>query len=147
MPFFVGNMVEVPITCTQDYTLFHILQDYSIDLWKKQVGLIAAHHGLVSILVHPDYVIEPRARNVYETLLGYLAEMRDRDHVWTPLPREVAEWWRQRSQMKLAQKDGQWRVEGPGKERARIAYAHVADDHVTYSLQGEKVPAVSLGQE
>jgi hypothetical protein len=147
MPYFIGKMIEVPITCTQDYTLFNILQDYSLDLWKKQIDLIKAHHGLVSILVHPDYVIESRARNVYKSLLGYLAEMRDRDNVWTPLPREVAEWWQQRSQMKLVYEAGQWRVEGPGKERARIAYACVADDHVTYSMQGEKEPVVSLGRE
>lgn len=147
MPFFIGKMIEVPITCTQDYTLFNILHDYSLDLWKKQIDLIKAHHGLVSILVHPDYVIETRARNVYKSLLGYLAEMRDTDQVWTPLPREVAEWWQQRSQMKLVQEDGRWRVEGPGKERARIAYACVADDQVTYSLQGENEPIASLGRK
>ncbi len=145
MPFFIGNMIEVPITCTQDYTLFHILHDYSIDLWKRQVSLIAARHGLVSILVHPDYVIEPRAQNIYKTLLGYLAEMRDRDHVWTPLPGEVAEWWQQRGQMKLVQQDGQWRIEGQGKERARIAYACLADDNVTYSLRDEKELVESPG--
>lgn len=147
MPYFIGKMIEVPITCTQDYTLFNILRDYSIDLWKKQINLITAHHGLVSILVHPDYVIEKRAQDVYRTLLGFLAEMRSRDHVWTPLPREVADWWQQRSQMTLVEENGKWHVEGPGRERARIAYACVEGDSVTYSMHDKEEPAVSLDQQ
>ena len=41
MPYFVGKMLELPVTTTQDYTLFNILDDYSIDLWSKQINLIA----------------------------------------------------------------------------------------------------------
>ena len=37
MPYFVGKILELPVTTTQDYTLFNILNDYSIDLWKKQI--------------------------------------------------------------------------------------------------------------
>ena len=36
--------------------------------------------------------------------------------------------------MNLVYEEGQWRVEGPGKERARVAYATLAGDQVTYSL-------------
>ena len=38
MPYFIGKIVELPLTCTQDYTLFNILEDYSIELWKKQIA-------------------------------------------------------------------------------------------------------------
>src|SRR5207249_4000541 len=31
MPYFVGKILELPVTTTQDYTLFHILNDYSIN--------------------------------------------------------------------------------------------------------------------
>jgi hypothetical protein len=31
-PYFIGNIVELPLTTTQDYSLFHILDDYSINL-------------------------------------------------------------------------------------------------------------------
>jgi hypothetical protein len=137
MPYFIGKMVEIPVTCTQDYTLFHILKDYSLDLWKKQFDLIITHHGLISVLVHPDYVIEPRAQDLYRSLLSYLAELRDENNIWAPLPRDVADWWQQRNQLELVCKDGQWRVEGPGSERARIAYAYLGDSDVTYSLEGE----------
>ena len=34
MPYFFGETLEIPVTTTQDYTLFHLLNDYSLDLWK-----------------------------------------------------------------------------------------------------------------
>lgn len=143
MPYFIGKIVEIPLTCTQDYTLFCILRDYSIDLWKKQIELIMGEHGLVSIVVHPDYVIEPRARNVYRNLLSHLAGLRDSGQVWTPLPRELAQWWQMRSRMQLVHKNGRWSVEGPGSEQARVAYACASGNDVTYALEEEKVSAVS----
>ena len=78
MPYFVGDIVELPVTTTQDYSLFHILNDYSIDLWKQQVDLIKRRNGLMSFITHPDYLIERRARNVYESLLDYLRQMLER---------------------------------------------------------------------
>ena len=56
MPYFVGRTLELPLTTTQDYTLFHILGDYSISLWEQQVDLILRRNGLISFLVHPDYI-------------------------------------------------------------------------------------------
>lgn len=143
MPYFVGDMVELPVTCTQDYTLFHILKDYSIDLWKKQIELIRGNYGLVSILVHPDYVIEEREQQLYRDLLQYLADLRDTDHMWTPLPGDAARWWQQRRQMRLVREQGQWRIEGPGSERARIAYACADGDQVTYGFEAERVSVLS----
>ncbi|HEY1805469.1 MAG TPA: hypothetical protein VGG45_13425 [Terracidiphilus sp.] len=135
MPYFIGKMVELPLTCTQDHTLFNILDDYSIDLWKRQVGIIKENHGLVTILVHPDYVIAQRPQAIYRELLKYLADLRDKDHMWAALPRDVANWWRERSEMKLVKMNGSWAVEGPGSERARVAYARVSGDTVTYSIE------------
>lgn len=135
MPFFIGNIVELPVTCTQDYTLFHILDDYSIDLWRMQIARIQEEHGIISIIVHPDYVIDQRARGTYQALLDHLAQLKKGGDVWAALPKDVANWWRQRSQLKLVNQNGSWRVEGPGYERARLAYASLSGDTVTYSLQ------------
>ena len=134
MPYFIGKMVELPLTCTQDYTLFHILKDFSIGLWRRQIDLIRGHNGLVNILVHPDYVIQSREQRVYRDLLEHLASLRDSDRMWTPLPRDAARWWKQRSRMRLVFDDGRWRIEGDGKERATIAYASLDGDNLTYSL-------------
>ncbi len=133
-PYFLGNLMELPLTTTQDYMLFHLLNDYSIDLWNTQIELVLAKHGLLSFLVHPDYIIEERAQRTYERLLVRLAEIRSQENVWIALPKQVAEWWRQRSQMKLVRQDRDWEVVGPGKERARIAYATLQKDHVVYSI-------------
>jgi hypothetical protein len=134
MPYFIGDVIELPLTCAQDYTLFHVLDDYSTDLWEQQVEIVVANHGLITILVHPDYVIEARARTAYKNLLRYLSELRDRERIWSPLPRDVAEWWRQRSQMKLSRNGAAWEISGEGKERARVAYAKLEGDNLTYTL-------------
>ncbi len=39
-PYFIGKTLEIPVTATQDYSLFHILGEYTLDLWKKQASLI-----------------------------------------------------------------------------------------------------------
>src|SRR5262249_58907776 len=56
MPYFIGDIVELPLTTTQDYSLFHIVKDPSTEVWKNQIELIISRHGLVSFIVHPDYV-------------------------------------------------------------------------------------------
>jgi hypothetical protein len=135
MPYFIGNILELPLTTAQDYSLFHILGDYSIELWKRQVTLIGENHGLASFIIHPDYIAEKRARATYAALLEYLAQLRSAGEMWIALPREVDTWWRQRSQMRLVAEGGRWRIEGPGKERARIAHATLAGDKVLYSIE------------
>jgi hypothetical protein len=134
MPYFNGNLVELPVTTTQDYSLFNILGRYELDLWKEEIDLIKEKHGLLSFIIHPDYVIHQRARASYASLLQYLADLRSRETVWFALPREVNEWWRQRSQMKLVRRGQQWMIEGPGRERACIAYAYADGEQIRYSI-------------
>jgi len=135
MPYFVGNLVELPVTTTQDYSLFHILGEHSIKLWERQIELIMAKHGLISFIIHPDYIIDQDERATYEALLAYLKELRAQKNIWMPLPGEVASWWSERSKMKLVQVDGEWKIEGEGSERALIAYAHEKDGELVYSFQ------------
>ncbi|GMU90985.1 MAG: hypothetical protein AMXMBFR4_00430 [Candidatus Hydrogenedentota bacterium] len=134
MPYFLGRMVELPLTTTQDYSLFHILRTHSLDLWKQQVDRILANDGLVSILVHPDYVIDEKPRAAYAALLDYLREVCDARRVWAALPRDAASWWRRRNELKLVQRDGLWRVEGEGAERARVAFARISDDALCFDV-------------
>lgn len=146
MPYFIGNILELPVTTTQDYTLFNILNDYSLDLWKRQIELIMEKHGLMSFIAHPDYIASSRERSVYEELLGYLARLREEKDVWVTTPGEVNQWWRQRAEMNLVENNNGWRVEGEGNERARIAYASEEDGHLVVRLlavSGEEVHAVS----
>jgi len=135
-PFFIGKMVEVPVTTTQDYSLFHILKDYTTTLWKEQISRIREKHGLISAIVHPDYIIEKDARRVYTELLQFVCELRSQGETWIALPGEVASWWRLRSELNLVRRGQSWQIEGRGSERARLAYAVVHNDRLTYELDG-----------
>jgi hypothetical protein len=135
MPFFIGKILELPLTTIQDYSLFHVLDDYSIDLWKQQLASAAEAHGLASFLVHPDYLIEKRARRAYQTLLEHLALMREGRKMWIALPGEVDRWWRERSQMTVVCDGGRWRIEGKGKERARLAFATLTGGELTFTIE------------
>ena len=135
LPFFIGKMLELPLTATQDYSLFHILNNYSIDLWERQIALITEKHGLASFIVHPDYVIERRARETYQALLDHLAQLRADGVLWMALPREVNQWWRERSQMKVVRDGSRWRIEGKGKERARLAFGTLVGDELAFTIE------------
>jgi hypothetical protein len=137
MPYFIGELVGLPVTMTQDYSLFHILEDQFIELWKRQAEMVMAKHGLMSFIIHPDYVIGGQERATYGTLLGYLAELRSKKNVWIPLPAEVASWWRERSAMRLGEVNRDWSIEGKGKERTRIAYASEKDGQLEYSFESK----------
>ena len=137
LPFFIGRVLELPLTATQDYTLFHILNDYSIDLWKRQIALITENHGLASFIVHPDYVIQKRARNTYQALLAHLAQLRADGILWIALPRDVDRWWRERRQMSVVPEGNGWRIEGQGKERARLAFATLVDGKLEFTIEGQ----------
>jgi hypothetical protein len=134
MPYFIGNILEIPLTCVQDYSLLHILDDYSIKLWKEQIASIQEKNGLISFIVHPDYMREKRARIVYETLLNYLADMKTQGKIWIALPGEVDRWWRARSQMYLVRQGNDWKIEGPEKQRARLAYAVLDAGRLVYHI-------------
>jgi hypothetical protein len=136
MPYFVGDILEIPLTTTQDYSLFHILGDYSTSLWKEQIELILSRHGLISFITHPDYLIEGRARAVYVELLKHLATLRAARDLWFTQPAEVNRWWRDRHLMSVVPEGDSWRIEGPGSERATLAFAELDGDRVVYKLPG-----------
>lgn len=136
-PYLIGDILEIPLTMVQDYSLFHILNQYSIELWQHQIAMVQQRHGLVSFIVHPDYVIEKRAQKTYVTLLEYLAQLRDEGNVWTALPSEIDSWWRERSQMQLVAENGCWSIQGPGSERARIGFAALEGDNLVYGVSNE----------
>jgi hypothetical protein len=131
MPYFVGDILELPLTTTQDYSLFHILEQYSTTLWEQQIELLMATNGLITFITHPDYLREPRALAVYTDLLRHLRQIRAEDGVWLAPPGEVNRWWRNRSVMTVVP-----RVEGPDSHRATIAYATLRDDSVVYEIAG-----------
>ena len=134
MPYFMGHVLELPLTAAQDYTVFHVLDEYSTRLWQEQIGRVLGENGLISFIAHPDYLREPRARDVYTVLLRLLAGLRDERQVWIAPPSEIDQWWRNRREMTLVPDGESWRIKGPGSDRARVAYARLRDGRVVYEL-------------
>lgn len=134
------GMTELPVTMTEDYTLFHVLKDYSTALWEQQMSIILAGHGLMNFIVHPDYVTTGRAQSTFRTLLDKISRLRSDNNVWVPLPRAVDQWWRERNQMKVVQHGSAWKVEGPGSERATVAFACIEGDHLRYEFKKDVAP-------
>lgn len=135
MPYFVDKVLEIPVTATQDYSLFHILHEHSIELWKQQIRMTVDGHGLISFIIHPDYVIDPDHQRIYRDLLNHLREQCATRDIWATLPAQVNSWWRQRSEMKLLRSSNGWRITGEGSQRARVAYASLVGDSLVYSFE------------
>jgi hypothetical protein len=128
MPFFFGDVVELPITLTQDHTVFEILRSPGIELWRRKTRWLRAHHGLVNLIVHPDYVVAQRELDRYEAFLAHLAE---HDDSWHALPRDVARWWRQRERLRAGAGGA---IAGSTDFAASVAYATERDGRLVVEL-------------
>jgi hypothetical protein len=140
MPFFIGDMLELPVTTVQDYTLFHVLNERSIELWKSQIDLVLKKNGLLSFIVHPDYILQPDTLSAYKDLLRHLQGLRDKTTIWCALPSEIDAWWRARNKMSVVKDGASWRIVGEGAERAVLAYAKNVDGKIVYEFSPSARP-------
>ncbi len=130
MPFFFGDVVELPITLVQDHTMWEILRESGIDRWVDKSEWIMRHHGLINAIVHPDYLLDPRRLELYDRFLAFLAAQQGG---WHALPRDVANWWRQREALTVVpDADGRPQVAGACDYQATVAYAHERDGRIVF---------------
>jgi peptidoglycan/xylan/chitin deacetylase (PgdA/CDA1 family) len=121
LPFFLGPVVELPMTLVQDHTLFEILGERDIALWRHKAAWIARHGGLVTVLVHPDYMLSQERLRCYEELLAFL---RSLPGGWAALPRDAARWWRRRAALEDRLRHGEAIGEGAlAAASASVAWA------------------------
>lgn len=88
--------VELPYTMAQDFTLFVVLRETSINVWRQKLDWIAQRGGMAMLITHPDYMCFDGQRSkadeapagYYEELLTYVREKYG-DQCWAALPREV----------------------------------------------------------
>ena len=92
-------------------------------------------NGLVSFIVHPDYIIEKKAQCIYRGLLSYLRQLGVEKRIWFAVAGEIDHWWRARSKMRILNYGGAWHIEGLGAERAKLAFAKNAGDHLEYEIE------------
>ena len=92
------SYVELPYTLPQDFTLFIMMGEKNIDIWKKKLDWIAENGGMVLLNTHPDYMSFDKDKTrfdqypaaFYEELLNYINEKYEGQY-WQPLPREMAQ--------------------------------------------------------
>jgi hypothetical protein len=131
-PFQLGRFVELPYTLVQDYTLTRVLGETTPRIWLDKVDFLADHYGMALLNAHPDYLRDADVWQVYET---FLQAIKERGDYWHALPRDVANWWRNRmcsdagdmlpgaTQGTLSLENDQLVIE-PATDMARMSEAH-----------------------
>jgi peptidoglycan/xylan/chitin deacetylase (PgdA/CDA1 family) len=131
-PFFIGEMAELPITMVQDHTLFEILRQNSIESWVQKSDWLMRNHGLINVLVHPDYLLSERRLDLYDQLLEHLTGLGEGWHV---LPRELASWWTSRARLqRAAGTQGAPVTIDAGDWQATIAYAREEGEEIVLDV-------------
>jgi len=93
--------VELPYTLPQDFTLFVLMEEKNIDIWKQKLDWIAQHGGMALLNTHPDYMScgrgTPRSEEYpieyYKQFLTYIEE-KYQDQYWHTLPKEMVRFWK-----------------------------------------------------
>lgn len=117
-PFFIGDLVELPITLLMDHTLFVVLRrDEAV--WHEKAAQLRDRGGLALLITHPDYFLDRARLDAYDR---FLASLEDDPTMWRALARDVAGWWRRRAATSLEHDGSAWRAIGPGGDEARIRY-------------------------
>ena len=130
-PFFIDGMVELPITLAQDHTWFEILGNRSISAWLLKSEWVIHHHGLINLIVHPDYMLDAERLQLYESFLLFL---KRQPGGWHALPREVAQWWKARAALDtgtVAARAGTW---DQAVARPTISHAREESGRVIFDL-------------
>lgn len=94
-PFTIGRFVELPYTMVQDHTLAILLQEPDTRLWQEKINFIKRYHGMALMVTHPDYL---RYSHIEKLYVHFLNKMKESGDYWFALPRDVARWWRERSE-------------------------------------------------
>ena len=91
--------VELPYTIPQDSTLFILLKEKGIRLWKKKLDWVAEHGGMALSVTHPDYMsfggksaFDTYPAEYYEEFLNYI-KVKYEGQYWHALPRDMADFW------------------------------------------------------
>jgi hypothetical protein len=98
-----NGYVELPYTLPQDFTLFVLMKEKTIDIWKRKLDWIAEKGGMALLLTHPDYMnfdgkklgIEEYPASYYEEFLKYIKHKYE-GQFWHVLPKDMARFWSKR---------------------------------------------------
>jgi hypothetical protein len=120
LPFFNGDLLELPITLPQDHTLFAILRERDAARWIEKAALLRERGGMALLDTHPDYLGDKPAASAY---LEFLKTYTDDASVWRALPSDVAAWWRRRAATSVERDGETWRIVGAAENEVTLAFA------------------------
>ena len=117
-----AGYIELPYTLPQDFTLFVLMQEKNIDIWKRKLDWIAERGGMALVITHPDYMngnnrstVEEYPMAFYKELLDYIKD-KYKGRYWHPLPKEIARFWSGNT----AAKRGEFQTKRRPKSRERV---------------------------
>ena len=92
--------VELPYTLPQDSTIFVLMKEKTINIWKQKLDWIIEHGGMALMNTHPDYMNfggnrldrEEYPAEYYEEFLRYIKDKYEGQY-WHVLPRDMARFW------------------------------------------------------
>lgn len=101
-PFWVSKnstrkgYLELPYTLPQDFTLFVLMQQKNIEIWKKKLDWVVRKGGMALVNTHPDYMNfdggkegpEDYPTVYYQDFLEYVRSKYD-GQFWHALPKDV----------------------------------------------------------
>ncbi len=95
-----NGYVELPYTLPQDFTIFVLMRERNIDIWKRKLDWVVDKGGMVLLNTHPDYMIFNRQKpgleeypvDFYTELLEYI-KYKYEGQYWHPLPKQMAQFW------------------------------------------------------
>jgi hypothetical protein len=94
--------IELPYTLPQDHTLFVIMGEKNINIWKQKLDWVVERGGMALLITHPDYMsfngkkpgLDEYPAEYYKEFLEYI-ERTYKDQYWNALPKDVARFWRE----------------------------------------------------
>jgi len=94
--------VELPYTLPQDFLLFILMEEKTIDIWKRKLDWIAEKSGMALFITHPNYMSFDASPNFeeypaayYEEFLEYIKSWYESLY-WNALPKDTARFWNSR---------------------------------------------------
>lgn len=104
-PFYVKDenkrkgYVELPYTLPQDSTLYLLLREQNINIWKQKADWVAENGGCILFITHPDYmnldnnpVENEYPVAFYTDFLKYIISTY-KGKYWPVLPKELSKFW------------------------------------------------------
>jgi hypothetical protein len=120
--------VELPYTMPQDFTLFILMREKNIDIWRRKLDWIAENNGMALVNIHPDYLHFGRGKpgleefpiKIYRDFLEYV-KLNYENEFWQVRPVDLARYFRESIEKKPSAESREFNInpevviEKPGK--------------------------------